>query len=361
MKAETAKYDKALQTAFENSKTATYTKQKKWLDSPWKGFFNKPDASRHPQTGVPEETLQAISARTHQVPDGFALHRGLKRTFEKQAGLIKQRTVDWALAESMAFGSILLDGYEVRLSGQDVERGTFTHRHHVLHDQEKDLETYVPLNQLHPTQGLYTVCNSSLSEFAVLGFELGYSQNSPDSLVLWEAQFGRSVVSRVPRNMGVHLGDFANNAQCIIDQFITSGERKWVRQSGLVLLLPHGYEGQGPEHSSARLERFLQVKIHSLLMTFISPLQMSAEDEDQVTEIKNSTDTDLSLYQLNQTNWIIAHLTTPANYFHILRRQVALPFRKPLIMMSPKSLLRSEDFRSSFNEMIEGVDSLLAH
>ncbi|CAM4955569.1 unnamed protein product [Rotaria socialis] len=325
--AEEAKYDKILNDAFTNSKSPAYAKDKNWLDSPWKNFFTGKGPFPYPQTGVAEETLQNIAVKTHQLPDGFVLHRGLTRIFEGRNKLIQAREVDWALAESMAIGSVLLDGHHVRLSGQDVERGTFSHRHHVLHDQEKDLVFHVPMNYLSPTQGHYTICNSSLSEFAALGFELGYSTTNPNSLVIWEAQFG----------------DFANNAQCIIDQFVCSGQAKWVRQSGIVLLLPHGYEGQGPEHSSARLERFLQ---------------LCDEDEDRVTEIKERKHiqhTDLAMYQLDDTNWIVANITTPANFFHILRRQLALPFRKPLIVMSPKSIFRLTACRSTFDEMLPGT------
>ncbi|CAF4194130.1 unnamed protein product [Rotaria socialis] len=325
--AEEAKYDKILNDAFTNSKSPAYAKDKNWLDSPWKNFFTGKGPFPYPQTGVAEETLQNIAVKTHQLPDGFVLHRGLTRIFEGRNKLIQAREVDWALAESMAIGSVLLDGHHVRLSGQDVERGTFSHRHHVLHDQEKDLVFHVPMNYLSPTQGHYTICNSSLSEFAALGFELGYSTTNPNSLVIWEAQFG----------------DFANNAQCIIDQFVCSGQAKWVRQSGIVLLLPHGYEGQGPEHSSARLERFLQ---------------LCDEDEDRVTEIKERKHiqhTDLAMYQLDDTNWIVANITTPANFFHILRRQLALPFRKPLIVMSPKSIFRLPACRSTFDEMLPGT------
>ncbi|UJR22974.1 hypothetical protein I4U23_026001 [Adineta vaga] len=322
---EVVNYEKALDTARINSKSDAYSKQKKWLDSPWKNFFKKSGPFPSPKTGITEDKLVTIGVKSQQIPDNFTLNKALERNhFAKQKKLLQKHKADWALAEFMAIGSLLLDGNHVRFSGQDVERGTFSHRHHVLHDQNRDLNFYVPLNHLHPTQGHYTICNSSLSEFAVLGFELGYAITDPNLLVIWEAQFG----------------DFVNNAQCIIDQFISSGQAKWVRQNGLVLLLPHGYEGQGPEHSSARLERFLQ---------------MSAEDEDHVPEIKNRAYTDISMDQLDRTNWIIAHLTTPANYFHILRRQLALPFRKPLVLMTPKTLLRSNACQSSFNEMIEGT------
>ncbi|CAF1190134.1 unnamed protein product, partial [Adineta steineri] len=396
--AEVTKYEKFIDTAWTNSKNSAVVKIKSWIDAPWKGFFNKhgpfpypktgisedkvknigikayeppKDLNLHrglkrifdnrikmleerqidwalaesiaigsildskgffnkhgpfpyPKTGISEDKVKNIGIKAYEPPKDLNLHRGLKRIFDNRIKMLEERQIDWALAESIAIGSILDSGHHVRLSGQDVERGTFSHRHHVLHDQEKDLVTYIPLNNLHQTQGNYTICNSSLSEFAVLGFELGYSTSNPYSLVIWEAQFG----------------DFANTAQCIIDQFISSGQAKWVRQSGIVLLLPHGYEGQGPEHSSARLERFLQ---------------MSAEDEDHVPEIKNSVYNDLSMYQLDQTNWIIANVTTPANFFHILRRQTALPFRKPLIIMSPKSLLRLPECRSSFDEIIDGT------
>ncbi|CAF0807367.1 unnamed protein product [Rotaria sordida] len=331
--AEEAKYQRILDDTFANSKSSAYAKDKNWLDSPWKNFFTSKGPFPYPETGVSEETLKTIGIKAHELPQGFVLHRGLIRVFEKRSEMLQEREVDWGLAESMAIGSVLLDGNHVRLSGQDVERGTFSHRHHVLHDQEKDLVFHIPMNYLSPTQGHYSICNSSLSEFAALGFELGYSITNPNSLIMWEAQFG----------------DFANNAQCIIDQFICSGQAKWVRQSGLVLLLPHGYEGQGPEHSSARLERFLQ---------------LASEDEDRVTEIKETKyhhHTDLAMSQLDDTNLIIANITTPANYFHILRRQLALPFRKPLIIMSPKSLLRLPACRSTFDEMITGTSFKRIH
>ena len=207
--------------------------------------------------------------------------------------------MDWALGEALAFATLLKDGYKIRLSGQDVERGTFSQRHSVLFDQETE-ERYTPLNHLGPEQAEFEVVNSMLSEEAVLGFEYGYSLAEPKALTLWEAQFG----------------DFANGAQVVIDQFISSGERKWLRMSGLVMLLPHGYEGQGPEHSSARLERYLQ---------------SCAEDNMQV-----------------------ANCTTPANYYHVLRRQMHRNFRKPLILMTPKSLLRHKRAISRLDELAEG-------
>jgi 2-oxoglutarate dehydrogenase E1 component len=208
--------------------------------------------------------------------------------------------IDWAMAEALAFGTLLEDGYRVRLSGQDVQRGTFSQRHAVLVDQENE-KRYTPLNHIDRNQKVKAeIINSMLSEEAVLGFEYGYSLAEPNALVLWEAQFG----------------DFANGAQVVFDQFISSGERKWLRMSALVCLLPHGYEGQGPEHSSARLERYLQ---------------MCAEDNMQV-----------------------ANVTTPANYFHILRRQLKRDFRKPLILMTPKSLLRHKRAVSQLEELAGG-------
>jgi len=233
-------------------------------------------------------------------PDGFEMHPKLAKQFETRSKMFSDGEVDWALAEAMAFGSLLLEGTDIRFAGQDSRRGTFSQRHSVLMDQENE-KKYTPLKHINKTQGVFEVINSMLSEEAVLGFEYGYSLAEPNALVLWEAQFG----------------DFANGAQVVIDQFISSGERKWLRMSGLVMLLPHGYEGQGPEHSSARLERYLQ---------------LCAED-----------------------NWQIANCTTPANYFHILRRQLHRQFRKPLVLMTPKSLLRHKRVVSTLSQFGPGT------
>ncbi|XP_043492434.1 2-oxoglutarate dehydrogenase, mitochondrial isoform X4 [Polistes fuscatus] len=320
------KYEKICEEAYVNAKQETHIKYKDWLDSPWSGFFEGKDPLKVSPTGIKEDTLVHIGKKFSSPPPNaaeFVIHKGIERILKSRMEMVEARTVDWALGEAMAFGSLLKEGIHVRLSGQDVERGTFSHRHHVLHHQTVDKATYRPLCYLYPDQAPYTVCNSSLSEFGVLGFELGYSMTNPNALVCWEAQFG----------------DFNNTAQCIIDQFISSGQAKWVRQSGLVMLQPHGLEGMGPEHSSARLERFLQ---------------MSADDPDYFPPESE----EFAVRQLHDINWIVANCSTPANYFHILRRQIALPFRKPLIMMTPKSLLRHPEAKSSFDLMLEDTEFL---
>ncbi len=251
-------------------------------------------------TGILVEESQQLITKLNKLPNGFNLHSKLKRVFaQRQEMAEKQRPVDWATAESLAFATLLLDGHRVRLSGQDVERGTFSQRHAVLHDVTTN-QTYMPLGNLDPNQGPIEIVNSPLSEAGVLGFEYGYSLDFPEGLIVWEAQFG----------------DFWNVAQVIVDQFIASAEDKWNRLSGLVMLLPHGFEGQGPEHCSARLER--------LLMS-------SAEDNMQIVQP-----------------------TTPAQYFHLLRRQVLRKWRKPLIVLSPKSLLRHPMVTSELKEFQEG-------
>ena len=275
-----------------------------WLDGQWSDIRapDRTDDRRAGKTGVEIDRLREIGRTLATIPEGFEAHRTIQRFMRNRMKMIESgEGIDWATGEALAFGASLLDGYPVRLSGQDVERGTFSQRHSVLYDQ-RDEARYIPLNNLAEGQHLYEVINSMLSEEAVLGFEYGYSLAEPNALTLWEAQFG----------------DFANGAQVVFDQFISSGERKWLRMSGLVCLLPHGYEGQGPEHSSARLERFLQ---------------LCAEDNMQV-----------------------ANCTTPSNYFHILRRQLSRDFRKPLVMMTPKSLLRHKRAVSKLDEMGEGTE-----
>ncbi|XP_063814928.1 2-oxoglutarate dehydrogenase-like, mitochondrial isoform X2 [Pseudophryne corroboree] len=321
---EIAMYDKICEESYTQSKDKKILNIKHWLDSPWPGFFTlegEPKSMTCPPTGIPEDMLSHIGNVASSVPvEKFKIHGGLSRILKGRLEMTKNRLVDWALAEYMAFGSLLKEGIHVRLSGQDVERGTFSHRHHVLHDQDVDRRTCVPMNHLWEGQASYTVCNSSLSEYGVLGFELGFAMASPNALVLWEAQFG----------------DFHNTAQCIIDQFISSGQAKWVRHNGIVLLLPHGMEGMGPEHSSARPERFLQ---------------MSNDDCDAYPEFTQ----DYDVTQLYDCNWIVVNCSTPGNYFHVLRRQILLPFRKPLIVFTPKSLLRHPEAKSSFEEMKPGT------
>uniref|UniRef100_A0A3P9H5J6 2-oxoglutarate dehydrogenase complex component E1 n=1 Tax=Oryzias latipes TaxID=8090 RepID=A0A3P9H5J6_ORYLA len=321
---EISKYDKICEEAYARSKDEKILHIKHWLDSPWPGFFTldgQPKSMSCPSTGLGEEDLSHIGQVASSVPvEDFTIHGGLSRILKGRAEMIRNRTVDWALGEYMAFGSLLKEGIHVRLSGQDVERGTFSHRHHVLHDQNVDKRTCIPMNHISPDQAPYTVCNSSLSEYGVLGFELGFAMASPNALILWEAQFG----------------DFHNTAQCIIDQFICPGQAKWVRQNGIVLLLPHGMEGMGPEHSSARPERFLQ---------------MCNDDPDVMPNITE----DFAVRQLYDCNWIVVNCSNPANYFHVMRRQILLPFRKPLIVFTPKSLLRLPEARSSFDDMLPGT------
>ena len=278
-----------------------------WLDGKWSHLNRKDEDYQRGKTAISKKRLQEIGKALAAIPKGFAVHKTVARIVEGRGGMFASgRGFDWATAEALAFGSLLSEGTTVRLSGQDCTRGTFSHRHAALIDQKTEHRHY-PLDAVRAGRAQFEVIDSMLSEYAVLGFEYGYSLAEPNALVMWEAQFG----------------DFANGAQIVFDQFVSSGESKWLRMSGLVCLLPHGFEGQGPEHSSARLERFLQ---------------MCAQD-----------------------NWIVANCTTPANYFHILRRQMSRTYRKPLILMTPKSLLRHKlcvseaaDFtgRSSFHRVL---------
>ncbi|MEZ5014730.1 MAG: 2-oxoglutarate dehydrogenase E1 component [Chitinophagales bacterium] len=262
-------------------------------------FVEADDFHISPNTDVPAERVQQILKRMYDVPADFHVLKKVQKLYKTQQELAAAGKVDWAMAELLSYGTVLADGHDVRMSGQDVRRGTFSHRHAVLRDEKNDAE-YIRLNFIADKQGKFRIYNSLLSEFAVLGFEFGYSLASPENLVIWEAQFG----------------DFANGAQTIIDQFIAASLSKWQRMSGLILLLPHGYEGQGPEHSSARLERFLQ---------------LSAEQ-----------------------NLVVVNCTTPANFFHVIRRQLAWDFRRPLIVMSPKSLLRHPLVQSPIEELSKG-------
>eukprot|EP01117_Protostelium_nocturnum_P006338 TRINITY_DN2288_c0_g1_i1.p1 TRINITY_DN2288_c0_g1~~TRINITY_DN2288_c0_g1_i1.p1 ORF type:complete len:1040 (-),score=422.22 TRINITY_DN2288_c0_g1_i1:146-2935(-) len=290
------------------------SKASDWFDSLWKEFGDQTDKEHH--TYVTEAAFKKAGKALYTIPSEITLHPNIKTIIKKREQSIeKGEGIDWGTAESLAYGTLLLEGKHVRVSGQDCERGTFSHRHAILHDQNSD-KVFCPLNNVDAEQAEFVVSNSSLSEFGVLGFELGYSLENPSNLVVWEAQFG----------------DFANGAQVMIDQFVSAGESKWRRQSGIVMLLPHGYDGSGPEHSSARLERFLQ---------------MSDSDPDVIPTHNNEMVAQLS-------NWTIANVSTPANFFHVLRRQVHRDFRKPLVVMSPKNLLKLASCQSTIAEFTSG-------
>jgi 2-oxoglutarate dehydrogenase E1 component len=295
-----ARFVAELETQFEAAKSYRPNKAD-WLEGAWAGLEQAPNDDRRGETGVAEATLREIGRGLVTVPEGFRLNPKIARQLEaKRVAIEAGEGFDWATAEALAIGSLCAEGTHVRMSGQDSGRGTFSQRHAVLVDQETEAR-YVPINHVSPGQAPFEIIDSPLSEAAVVGFEYGYSLADPSTLVLWEAQFG----------------DFANGAQVIIDQFLSSGEAKWLRMSGLVMLLPHGYEGQGPEHSSARIERYLQ---------------LCAEDNIQV-----------------------CNLTSAANYFHALRRQIRRNFRKPLVIFTPKSLLRAKEVMSRLDEMGPGT------
>ena len=284
-----------------------YKPKLEWFEGVWSRYKPEKGKDYRGKSGVDNKILKNIGLKITNIPNSFDLHPTIKKILDnRKTNIVNGKNIDWSTAETLAFGSLLKEGFPVRLVGQDSGRGTFSQRHSVLRDQNTN-NRYVPLNHLSENQNKFEIVDSLLSELAVLGFEYGYSLVEPNTLTVWEAQFG----------------DFANGAQVVIDQFISSGERKWSRASGLVMLLPHGYEGQGPEHSSARLERFLQL--------------------------------------CGQDNLQVINCTTPANYFHALRRQIHRDFRKPLIIMTPKSLLRNkycvsnlEDFnkKNSFHRIL---------
>ena len=290
---EKVEFKQYLEKEFDISKS--YKSELKWFDGAWSRFKPGLGKDKKGVSGVERGKLEKIGKKIFTIPTNFNAHKTLKRVFELRKEMLNAGKLDWSSAESLAIGTLLTEGFSVRLSGQDSGRGTFSQRHAILRNQENH-DRYIPVNNIEKGQMKFEVIDSLLSELAVLGFEFGYSLSEPETLVLWEAQFG----------------DFANGGQVIIDQFITSSESKWGRASGLVLLLPHGYEGQGPEHSSARLERFLQ---------------LCAGENIQVV-----------------------NCTTPSNYFHVLRRQMHREFRKPLIIMTPKSLLRHKRCISSISE-----------
>ena len=288
------KFKNLLEEQFKTAKE--YKPKLEWYEGVWSRYKPERGKDRRGATGVSLDKIKKIGEKITSIPKEFNAHSTIKKIFDnKKKMFLTGKGFDWATAEQLAFGTLLDEGYPVRLCGQDSGRGTFSQRHSVLRDQT-DNSYYTPLNNISKNQKRYEVIDSLLSEMAVLGFEYGYALSEPTTLVVWEAQFG----------------DFVNGAQIIIDQFITSGERKWARANGLVMLLPHGYEGQGPEHSSARLERFLQL--------------------------------------CAQENIQVMNCTTPANYFHALRRQIHRDFRKPLIIMTPKSLLRNKKCVSSIED-----------
>ncbi len=288
------KFRNFLDNEFSGAKD--YKIKMKWFDGVWSRFKPEIGQDRRGVTGVDKKELLSIGKKITDIPKNFNIHKTLVKIFEnKRKMFTENQPIDWSTAELLAFGTLLNDGFSVRLSGQDSSRGTFSQRHSVLRNQDNH-QRFVPLQNISKNQKKFEVIDSLLSELGVLGFEFGYSLSEPETLVLWEAQFG----------------DFANGAQVVIDQFISSGESKWSRASGLVMLLPHGYEGQGPEHSSARLERFLQL--------------------------------------CSQENLQVVNCTTPANYFHVLRRQMHRDFRKPLIVMTPKSLLRHKRCISNLDD-----------
>ncbi|KII66745.1 2-oxoglutarate dehydrogenase, mitochondrial [Thelohanellus kitauei] len=318
---EIKSYEKLLDEEFSKAQQAKAVVNKVWIDSPWKNFFTDNPSFSLKSTGYDLNKIIQFQKMSCQFPSDFNINPGVKRVLDQRLDMLEKNKIDWAMGEIAAFSSLLTSGIHIRLSGQDVERGTFSHRHHVLHDSEIKGLKYCAMNHLDPQQEKYSLCNSPLSEYGVLGYEHGYSMANPNILAIWEGQFG----------------DFANNAQSVIDQFICSGEDKWIRQSGIVMLLPHGYDGMGPEHSSARLERYLQ---------------LTREDPDTFPSFSKDT---FEGEQLFNCNYIVAYPTTPANIFHLLRRQVAYQFRKPLVIMSPKNLLRHPMARSDLSEIAEGT------
>ncbi|AOA62167.1 Mitochondrial alpha-ketoglutarate dehydrogenase complex component [Komagataella phaffii CBS 7435] len=292
---------------------------REWLTTPWEGFKSPKELASevlpHLPTSVERGVVERIGDTISSWPEGFEVHRNLKRILKNRKDSIqKGEGIDWSTGEALAFGSLVIEGYHVRISGQDVERGTFSQRHAVLHDQNSE-KVYIPLKHLSKVQSDFGISNSSLSEYGCMGFEYGYSLTSPDALVMWEAQFG----------------DFANTAQVIIDQFLAAGESKWKQRSGVVLSLPHGYDGQGSEHSSARLERYLQL-CNEDPRVYPSPEKLERQHQD--------------------CNMQVAYPTTPANLFHLLRRQMHRQFRKPLILLFSKKLLRHPLARSNIEDFI---------
>ncbi|KGO47201.1 Dehydrogenase, E1 component [Penicillium expansum] len=307
-----------LSESLANSKNSQ-TIAREYLTAPWQDMKKPDEVSREvypaKSTSITQDLINTVASKMGVPEQPFSVHKSLHKILQKrQNSLTDGKEIDWATAEALAMGSLCLEGHHVRISGQDVERGTFSQRHAVLHDQSSGSK-FTPLDSLSPSQARFTVGNSSLSEYGVMGFDYGYSCMHPNALVMWEAQFG----------------DFANNAQCIIDQFISSAESKWLLRSGIVLSLPHGFDGQGSEHSSARMERFLQL-CNEDARFFPSPEKLNRQHQD--------------------ANMQVVYMTTPANMFHVLRRQLHREFRKPLIMFFSKSLLRNPMAKSNIEDFI---------
>jgi 2-oxoglutarate dehydrogenase E1 component len=296
------KFKELLQKSLDSSKQQSKTKVTRFLEGSWSGLrlASAEDFDTSPETGVEKETLLALGEKICSLPGDRNFFNKITRLFEERKQMLKEPgRLDWAMGELLAYATLLNEGHPVRISGQDVERGTFSHRHAVVRVEDSE-EQYIPLSHLDDKQAPFYIYNSLLSEYGVLGFDYGYCFSAPNSLVIWEAQFG----------------DFNNGAQIIIDQYLSSAEDKWRRMNGLVMLLPHGYEGQGAEHSSARMERFLAL--------------------------------------CAELNMQVANCTTPANFFHLLRRQLKRPFRKPLIVFTPKSLLRHPKCVSAIDAFTSG-------
>lgn len=309
---EVQAYQQKLESEYEKSKEATRFDSAPWIDVPWEGFEKDTTLIQMPTTGCDIAKLQLLADLVSKPPaEPFKLHRSLQRVLNQRRKMIEENSLDWAMAEALALGTLLDSGHHIRLIGQDSKRGTFSHRHAVYFDQATG-NTYTPLHHIGAEAGKFHVYNSILNEMAALSFEYGYSLVDPNFLVIWEAQFG----------------DFANNAQAVFDQWISSARSKWNIDSGLVLLLPHGIEGQGPEHSSARPERFLEL----------------CSDSPRCVELDMKK-------QLFDANWFVLYPSTPSTLFHALRRQLLLPFRRPLVVLTPKALLRHPQVRSTFEDL----------
>lgn len=317
-----------LETAYESAVTGKIKKDtREWYspESNWKRIQGPMKLSPIKKTGVSTEIIKKVGEIISTYPSDFKIHPILGRIMGDRKKRIEEgKNFDWGIAENLAYGTLLLEGNVVRISGQDVERGTFSHRHGGIFDQATGKGFY-QLKQLEPSPGYYMISNSPLSEYGVLGFETGFSYESPHSLVVFECQFG----------------DFANTAQVIFDQFLSSGEQKWLRSSGIVVLMPHGYDGQGPEHSNARMERLLQ---------------LCDEDPDVYPDMDPSV-----RRQIQDTNWQVVNCSTPANIFHALRRQLHREFRKPLMVLSPKYLLRHKLCVSDIEDFLEGTEFVRAY